>query len=426
MNWVVSMLCGVLYIPLLQIFLSSIKVGFQDHQPALIVLGCVSTILFVPFSFFMSLTYFNPNPKSKSILSRLSASLEIGEMTFRTLVVVLDVFVATQPLIRTIAVLALSTLLSIYVSVYMPYYRKQVNAFRFVLFNLLAFTGLLGTIGASTYKTHDNGNPLFYSFLGLFPVVISIGVVVFEFIYTRKTLKFFRILKRVAKDVPPQQRLLAFETEMSRHKFLSPLTVEVACRFLRDESIFDFAEPDAEVLEIATAIYDRGMKQMKNSPQMTALSAIFQGVYLGDLAQWKGLLEKADSMNPSFFVGMLVAQSVAMRDAEMRKSRSGGNTLDVVDMIEIQNSLSIAKRLSTRVKGDTLQLWRMLLSGKVQPSDIRKYSSKIYNNEATARRMLESCAAKYSEDVRVLSAYGRFLDVEIHFFRKYLLLGNCS
>ena len=406
------MLCGVLYIPLLQIFLSSIKIGFQDDEIGLIVLGAVSAILFVPFSFFMSLTYFNPNPKSKSLLSRLSASLEIGEMTFRTLVVVLDVFVATVPLIRTAVVMALAVTLSNYVAVYMPYYRKQVNAFRFVLFNLLAFSGCLGTIGAVIYRVHDNGNPLFFSFIGLLPVVTASSIVLFEFVYTRKTLKFYRILKRVSKDVPPQQRLLAFETEMSRHKFLSPLTVEVACRFLRDEAIFDPAEPQAEVLEIATAIYGRGMKQMKNSAQMTALSAIFQGVYLGDLAQWKGLLEKAETLNPSFFVGMLVAQSVAMRDAEMRRSRSGGNTLDVVDMIEIQNSLTLSKRLSNRVKDDTLQLWRMLLSGKVQPSDIRKYSSKIYNNETTARRMLESCAAKYSEDVRVLSAYGRFLDVQ--------------
>lgn len=402
--------------------------GFQ-YSIAFGIIGLVCTIPSIPFCYFMSLTYFNPNPASKALLSRLNATMEIYEMTLRTIVAFLDVFLNSFPLARTAYLCLMSAWIAAYILRNFPYYKKSINRLRFILFMNLALGGLWGTLtyliyGKKNYDDPDylysvDGGPMFYVWLGIFPILSVGSVFVFRKFYAKTV---YAVYTAVSPFESASGSVMFYEEKINEMgiKFRSPYQVELAGRFIRDCVIEDDENDNGgdnkdsipvSKIRIAKAIYNRGFAQFDSSPIMLAMYGTFLGVYAQDFPSWKSYLDKASLTHPDWLTGLVIAQCRSEHDNEVRKAKSGDAALDLVDLLEISNHISAANRRKNKIKEHTAEIWKLLLTGKVDAERVQRLIGKIYANEISVCSILEKIVLKYPRNYHALAAYASFLDV---------------
>ena len=336
LRYLVSVLSGILYIPLLHVFL----ICTRSRDVALVCMGAIGVIMAVPFCLFMSFSYFQPNPSSRSIMARVDASLELLDLIARTTIVFLDAFGAGASTLCGV-ILFTSLFFAVYVAVRLPYYDKRINGLRFVLFMNVAMVALLGLIALVTHGPldveHAKGDAFSIAFLAMVPIISVLSALTFRWSYRRSTQTIY--LAALASMDENKN----FEI---KHNFASPFAVELAARFLRDTAVRKkikkrgkeetiTLEYNSLALRVASQLYEQGLRQFPDSAKMLVLFGLFSGIYHEDLIRWRMFIQKAQSCRQSFLTGLMIAQVQTECEQAERRKKSGAD-LDTVDVIEIQ------------------------------------------------------------------------------------------
>lgn len=384
------------------------------------LIGVVGVVLATPFAYFMSLTYFQPNPLAKGPFSRLNAYLEVLEMGLRSVLVYLDILAYKTPVARPLILFVFGILLCGYIVTKFPYYRRNVNALRFVVYGILSFGGFLGMISGFIFE--DNGehtaqaDGFAITFFVVCPALAFALYHAFQVIYIRKTRSIYTML---IKEVP-KGNIDEYCEKIEKLNFLSPYHVELQTRFVRETAIVkrskipgkeDEIIYDSRAIMIAAAIYRHGLLTLPKNALMAALYGLFCGVYFEDLDEWRNWLEKAEDSEPSFLDSLLIAQSASEREQTQRKKKNAGAELDALDIIEIKNSIKLARKRSDKVKAYASELWKQMLTNKVDPIRIQKLISKMYINEVAAKKIYDQSLSKYPTSLVLVVDFAKFLDV---------------
>lgn len=409
-----------MYIPILNVLAFAVNLS----NPGLVTMGVIGLLLIVPFAFGFTVYYFQPVPSPKSVMARSDTRADVFNMVTKTLVTFLAVWLPSFPYLSSIILFVCGSINTFLIAKYLPYYRYEFNCFKLSINALLAFTGIVGIGAAFGFGTYFQssytalGEELAIFYFVFSPVLIACIVVGFRFYYYRRTRMVMTKLKNIDQvGDTPEDYILA----LNKIEFVNPLEVELQTRFLKetatikkskiygqdDEFVYDKVD-----LNIATAIYERAVEQFGENPTMYALKALFYGVYRHDFVEWRVLLEKAQDYEPSFSQSLLILQAMTSRDQAHRKMKNGSD-FDTSDLLDIQNSLRVAKRYGKYVKNYASELWKMMLTNKVDPVRVQRLISKMYLNEKAAGDLFDSTLRKYPESVSVASAYASFLEVNL-------------
>ena len=75
--------------------------------------------------------------------------------------------------------------------------------------------------------------------------------------------------------------------------------------------------------------------------------------------------------------------------------------------------MKIAKLRCKKVKEYANDLWKVLLTGKVDPANVQNLISKMYWNQKAAHELYEKTLQKYNENIVVAYHYAIFLEVSV-------------
>ncbi|KAJ3199165.1 hypothetical protein HDU83_007364 [Entophlyctis luteolus] len=399
----VSMLASIFFLPvvysLFSIFICRDKQLECGKNAAYIVLRIISGIAlptFIAFTLLMSMTYFNPNPKAASISARPTARLELVELTAKTALAAFFVFASNDAILRESVTLLCSLVTAVFVWIYIPYYKKEINLYRFSLISEVIWGSMLG-------ETDDQRNIVFYTYCaGVIPVPL---LAYFCFKARQDNATSFMIASKNFKVDNPN----AFNTwevmdtvkdGENERRFWSPSQVEIATRFLIETS-------DAQALEIADKIFLFGTKKFPQSSSLMVQYAIFFLVFKEDPSVAASYLKKAEKAK------QLLIDTEFTIYQQQQEIKSGGATvgnkkLDAVDR---------AKLYHAEARASIANFWLAIMNAEeneeADTAILMTHVSQMERSDHNASEAYHRLIQRYPLSVRVLISYATFL-AEIH------------
>ncbi|KAI8616721.1 hypothetical protein BC830DRAFT_1116890 [Chytriomyces sp. MP71] len=417
----VSFLASVFFLPVMYSLFTIFRCPNQESStcnsdPLYIVLRILSGFslpVFFAFTMLMSMTYFNPNPKASSISARPTARLELLELSSKTLLAIFFVFAVESPVLRETVTLICSFSTAVYMWIYIPYYKKEINLYRFTLICQVIW----GSIMAIVVTTVGDGqadrikNLVFYIYLG----GILPGILISFFFFNRRQnhATSFAIACQNFK-VADTSNFNAWEVDETgtdgemEKRFWNHNQVEIATRFL-------ITETDPKAIEIADKIFLFGTKKFPNSSALMVQYAIFFLVHKEDPSVAASYLKKAEKLQ------MLVDTEFTIYQ-QQQEIKSGGATignkkLDAVDRVEFKQLMKEAKQSYKEARASIANFWLAILSAEdksaVDTAILMQHVSQMERSDHQATESFTRLIARYPLSVKVLSSYADFLD-DIH------------
>lgn len=403
------LISGIFYIPIMDIFISSIMIG----NPGLNALGVLGLLLMIPLGLYFNVVLLHFSPLSKSFYSRPTSIIELTDAILRTTLPFLGIILFNIPLARAVLMMIIGLVMMIIMVVMFPYYHFYTNVFRFIISSWLFEVGVVTTAAAATVD-QQNRNAFSIALITILSVLTVVFAKLYQMAYKRTSLRLYNKLKNYRLKGTVNEYMLGLETE----RFQSPYEVELCTRFIRENATLKKSKLygqeeevvyDKQDVKIAKAIYSKAIKQFPESPIMLNFFGIFHGICYSDYIEWKTCLDQTEDLFPNLWQNILLVQSSNEREHLNRQSKSGSN-LDAMDLLEIKNSLKIAKKRCHNVKEYAAELWKMMLTSKVDPGRVQKLISKMYVNEYGARQIYDRTLARYPESLAVATAFATFLD----------------
>ncbi|KAI9205355.1 uncharacterized protein BJ171DRAFT_598468 [Polychytrium aggregatum] len=414
----VGMLSSVFYLPVLYSMMSIFVCG-DGATPAQcaaierLILKIVSGIvlpIFVSFTLLMSLTYFNPNPLSTCVVARPSARLEFVELTTKTILACSFVFAESVPLLRACMTCLCSILICVFMLVFIPYYHKPINNYRFIL-SSQALWGSFGSIivtalGQAQQTTFLNWVFIFY-IIGIVPWGVGCY---FFFNWRQQKATSINIAKLCFQ--PSRETFNTWEAEpvtAKESRFWHPSQVEIATRFLiEDRSV--------ESIDVADQMFIKGTQLFPTSASLMVSYAIFYSSYRpNDRSMSAHYLKKAGQCNPLIDLEFMIYHLEQERRQTMNKV--GDRILDAVDRVEFNQLMRKALTYHCEAKSHIANFWQAIMASggdsKVDANTLISLVSIIEWSDRNATTAYKQLLNRFPDSVRVLSNYAKFLD-EIH------------
>ncbi|KAJ3245233.1 hypothetical protein HDU78_009713 [Chytriomyces hyalinus] len=420
----VSFLASIFFLPIIYTLFGIFSCHDKDHQEVdtcsnnriyigLRILAGICLPLFFGFTMLMSMTYFNPNPKATSIDARPTARLELLELSTKVLLAVFFVFAESLPILRECVTFFCSASTAVYMWIYIPYYKKEINLYRFCLICQVIWGSIMAIIVTSVGdgRSDDEKNYIFYAYLaGIIP-----GVLISYYSFNARqnhatsyeiACKNFKVADAAAFNTWDVE-----ETEpdgVNETRFWNHTQVEIATRFL-------ITEKDPKAIEIADKIFLFGTKKFPNSSALMVHYAIFFLVHKEDSSVATSYLKKAEKLS------MLVDTEFTIYQ-QQQEIKAGGATignkkLDAVDRVEFKQLMKEAKVSYKEARASIASFWLAIMTSneqeKVDTSILMQHVSQMERSDAAATESFTRLMIRYPLSVKVLSSYANFLD-DIH------------
>ncbi|KAI8812141.1 hypothetical protein BJ742DRAFT_794955 [Cladochytrium replicatum] len=437
-------------------------------------MSSILLLVFVPFSFFVSLVHFNPTPTSKSVQARLSARLELLEMLQKTVLCLATVLAPSSLVVRMVLIIGCSSLQILYIIVFLPYYRMTMNLVKSQISAQIMWVGLVGLIVVSSNTIY--GEYFFYGWVVGDVLLILSSYFIFKRLYRAHSRALYKRLMGLVsqsrsrlyldqqnpmlsnRNIPmdeergigiqrtlhrpsavsvlgsfntphgngqsrpsqgdPEandQNIMFIETileALQSHRFLSPVSVELATRFLVETN-----QPTKDELCVAEAIFLHGLNVYSDKAIMHLQAGIFYGLYMKSQEKWKLYLQNANGLNAPLDVEL----AIRLSDIERRRKQSeknGEQNLDMVDELELKLQLKVVTRINRDLIDQNVQLWRSLIIGKSNIGSNSKFErivQKMTGCELVAGKVYKNLFARFPGHLELLDAYGSFLEVTENF-----------
>ncbi|ORY45913.1 hypothetical protein BCR33DRAFT_154938 [Rhizoclosmatium globosum] len=414
----VSMLASIFFLPvmysLLTIFTCHNGLHDCDSDPVFIGLRIVSAIAlptFFAFTLLMSMTYFNPNPKSPSLSARPTARLELLELSAKTLLAAFFVFAIENPILRESVTLICSFSTALFMWLYIPYYRKEMNLYRFCLICQVIWGSIVAIVVTVMGTSDELRDHIFFAYLaGIIPGLI-LSYVSFNTRQNRAT-SFEIAVKNFKPNNPDAFNVWEAEEEAKdgefEKRFWSESQVEIATRFL-------IGSEDPKAMEVADKIYLFGTKKFPNSSALMVQYAIFFLVFKEDSSVAASYLKKAEKKWKLIDTEFTIYQ-------QQQEIKSGGATvgnkkLDAVDRVEFKQLMKEAKRYYSEARASIANFWLAIMTAEedevADTAVLMTHVSQMERSDQNATEAFNRLIQRYPLSVKVLSSYADFLD-DIH------------
>ncbi|KAJ3230140.1 hypothetical protein HDU81_004755 [Chytriomyces hyalinus] len=421
----VSFLASIFFLPIIYTLFGIFSCHDKDHLEAvdtcstnpiyigLRILSGICLPLFFGFTMLMSMTYFNPNPKATSIDARPTARLELLELSTKVLLAVFFVFAESLPILRECVTFFCSASTAVFMWIYIPYYKKEINLYRFCLICQVIWGSIMAIIVTSVGngRSDDEKNYIFYAYLaGIIPGVL-ISFYSFNARQNHATsyeiaCKNFKVADAAAFNTWDVEE--AEPDGVNETRFWNHTQVEIATRFL-------ITEKDPKAIEIADKIFMFGTKKFPNSSALMVHYAIFFLVHKEDSSVATSYLKKAEKLS------MLVDTEFTIYQ-QQQEIKAGGATignkkLDAVDRVEFKQLMKEAKLSYKEARASIASFWLAIMTSNeqenVDTSILMQHVSQMERSDAAATESFTRLMIRYPLSVKVLSSYADFLD-DIH------------
>ena len=386
-------------------------------------LSILFMIMFVPFSLFMALSFFNADPQSKSFSSRPNAyhdAIDVGAKFILACIYVIKGGDSQIGLELGIAALVCHLFIGLYLYAFLPYHNVKVNYTRFTMTGVLVWSGFWQIIvdAAGDPTMHETW---FGVWVGLTPVFAAASYATIYYRHRRGVYFMFERLRKLPNSPALQEHgenseevYAFFVSAIKSARFTTPFNVELAARFISTHHT-------AEDVIMARAIYDHGLELFPESIDMQLLAGLFSGLYMSQFAQWKIMIKRSQEFEPSLIMQFFIFQQVAFFRASAEAKISGGKN-QANDSLELRNLLRRSKKLHHAANTEALHFWKLLSSQKVDLNRVQHTVSKINHLEEVNVEIFEGLRQQNPKDPRVLLAFARFQDDVIKNYKKADLL----
>ncbi|KAI9007240.1 hypothetical protein BC832DRAFT_437928 [Gaertneriomyces semiglobifer] len=405
LRFMVSLLLTVGFIPMFVILLSIFNCNYAAKHYAnygscaepltlvYIALAGVGILVLVPFTLVATITYFEPNPRSKSWFARPNPRLEILELFAKLALAVTHIFAADYPVIRALVFLGFSIVLVTYVAVFLPYYHRKMNLIKMTLCAELVWAAICSVIVA-VYDDDSVGHVILLVHWAGVAVVATGSFFLFKARWALARNIFLPKLTRMTstkklsdmEDGTPG--VTDAEAEyISGMNFRWPWLVENYTRSVHDSST------DEEIRR-AELIFRRGLELYPQHPYLLVAAALFFATYKKDSAMAIMLCQRIVKAAPPLDVEFTVFY---LRRGGIFDNSTGAR-LDMVDQLDFKHLQKKARSYHDEAKKRIGLFWKQLLldhAPAVQVRLLNEYASQINKAERRAAAAYEQLCHRF-------------------------------
>ncbi|KAJ1562250.1 hypothetical protein HK096_000557, partial [Nowakowskiella sp. JEL0078] len=316
---------------------------------------------FIPFTYLMSLAYFDPNPRSKLPLSRSSPVVEMCDLSSKTIIVIVYVFADEYRLVRAVTLLVINIFLL-----------EKSNYVRIVM-NFELVWGSIVSLPIAIYNDTNAGNILFWVWLGGVPFV-GVG----------------KKIEKTQKDDSEDFNLNLMKTlgiYKSHYKALHLTRV-------------GFTTENFEIQD-ETEIVLRAVSDTK-IPQLLKEDYTLSMLYFKRAAEQPKL---------SLFLQYVIYQAERDRRERIVENERGNQKMDPVDRVEYKQLMKRATMHHKEWLRQVSNFWKALASGKINGKSLLILVSRMEAAERSSERYYKQLYSRFSYIPKVLLQYSNFLDV---------------
>ncbi|KAJ3099888.1 hypothetical protein HDU96_010535 [Phlyctochytrium bullatum] len=358
------------------------------------------------FTLLMSMTYFHPNPKSTSIGARPTARLELVELSSKAMLAGFFVFAKGSPVLRAMITFLNAVAVSVFMIIFIPYYNKAFNIYRFVLLSQVLWGSVVSIIMASMdVKIYDDRarNIVFYFYVAGIPLITFVSYYLYSKYQEYATSYDIAVKNFKVEDTNFNTwEIEEQDKKQNEKRFWHPAQVEIATRFLIHNS-------SQEALEVADQMFLHGIQKFPNSADLMV------SFYKEDSSMASNYLKKASAARPFLDTEFTIYQ----QEQELRNgARTVGNKkLDAVDRVEFKQLMKKATMYHKEAKASIANFWQTIMlaeeDGAVNTSSLINSVSQMEWSDKNAIAAYRQLLARFPLSVRVLRHYAVFLE-EIH------------
>ncbi|KAJ3151648.1 cytochrome P450 monooxygenase 9 [Geranomyces michiganensis] len=364
------------------------------------------------------MTYFKPNSRTNSWSAKPNPRLELLELTAKVVLATVQAFLLDYPVVRAIFVFVFAMIISIVIWTFVPFYRKEMNYFKFILSVEFVWAAVC-LLPVVHYNSDSAGNTAMIVFFAGTPVAAAIGFFLFRMRW-RQTVEAFAPkgfskagaqgsgMALSADDVEGGAGQVIGEQDaaeigkIQNTAFSNANFLCLATRFLHQEST-------AEEIHRAELIFRRGIELFPDQPMLLVQAALFFTAYKDDNAMAIMLCQKVLKANPPLDAEFTVFY---LRRGGIFDSKNGAPRLDLVDQLDFKHLNKRAKNYHDEAKRKIGLFWKQLLIDQPQSVQIRMLNdlaSQINKAERRAQSAYEQLCSKYVVG-RHWIAYANFVE----------------
>ncbi|KAI8808177.1 hypothetical protein BJ742DRAFT_894224 [Cladochytrium replicatum] len=412
----------ILYIPILSVFLRIISACGVNEEHADLdsfttcwrdtylvrSIGVVLvTIVFILVVTCVTLTFFEPDPKKKSVLCRAHSRVELLYLGCRSVLTALVVFLSHVVLDRpetswilVAACLCTSVGLFFSYSMYLPYYHFEYNCVRAMLMANFIWASVC-MLFTSVRPESDVG----IIFLIMSPVVMGLSVSITR---ARRNMIINMPYQKCPSAIVLELKV-RFMLESEKLLFHRHHTTgsEVAIKPTNEmelgdsSSMLDESRTDP-VLQKVNDIYLYGIQKFQHSCFINLFMGQFHLLQMGNRAQCLASHARGKTLEPKLDEAFLIFR----RERLLNERFAGG---DVIDFIAFEQNLKIAKKNEKRALINMVQFWAELLRRRPNYRKLHESAAQISVASGMAREKYLSVIKLNPDNAKSYRLYGSFL-----------------
>ncbi|CAG9461054.1 unnamed protein product [Pedinophyceae sp. YPF-701] len=342
-------------------------------------------------SFLMAVAESSLDPMTEEVLGSPDSVTDVRFFSLITVVTVLSVFLDHNIKAFAIIMLIASTGFVYLMLRKAPYYYKWVNALQTGLYGTIFWTSLC--LAVLVFLPEERSLITVAMYAGFGPSFFLFGAL---------------MLWRLRSSEKIADRFHA-ETSLFNYEFIDEWSVELASRCMRRRDQYGNVQEDW--IEAAERIVRAGLFQFPVSSYLMQLNANFL------LSAKKASQAASAQINQvrQLTGGMPMGEQFQLfcRDREMKQRNKGSGTdsaMDLVSYVEFQNSYAQLLHWHSGAMKSVRGFWRTLLRPDLTFRSLSHSFSTLAMSSERAEKVYASMLERYPRNVKLLRAYGKFLD----------------
>ncbi|TPX38938.1 hypothetical protein SeLEV6574_g07504, partial [Synchytrium endobioticum] len=403
----INLLQSVLYLPVLTTLMASSKCPNTDDGLALygcytgihaivLLLSLAAALVFIPFSFLMSLASFEPNPRS-SIVAEATPTTHLLDNVIKTILVIVY-STPLHPTGKAVFYLACCCF-EVWLSFgYLPFYRVLPNQLRCICSGMLAVAAAITLVASCVNDHHD----VFF-----YVLVASMALA---------GIASWRIFRRRWMMVCPQhvQRSVKLAKARNPEHWAKEFFKRERIRAFRAVIIrtnFIWFTEDPELIALAEQIYVAALELYPKCSNLALSYGMFLKLVKDDLSSSSYWFKKAERLNPPIHVQFVVYQAEMDRRERMATREGASVPLDAVDRVEFKHLMLRANYYHRQTAIHASKFWSALASGKCNAIMLNQLAILMERNEKGAARAYGSLMSRFSHIPAVLVNHIAFMNL---------------
>ncbi|TPX33025.1 hypothetical protein SmJEL517_g04025 [Synchytrium microbalum] len=404
----VELLQSVAYLPVLTTLLATTKCPdttdlvskygcYTNWHLMVMIISLVAAVIFIPFSFLMSLASFEPNPKS-SVVAKATPTAHLFDNFIKTMLVIVFSTPAPESALAWIY-LAATVVSGVASFLFLPYYRESTNRLRCIAAFMLVYSGILTV--AVTYSSTDMKNAVFWILVAGTPVSGVAGFFLFRWRWSTICPKKLReSMKKAQADPEGCWEKALFK--MEKIHMYRDIIVRVN---------FVWFTNDPELILLAEKLYQAALENLGGCPIVSLSYGMFLKLVKNDLTLSSFYFKKAENQNPPLHVQFAVYQAEMDRRERIATREGGSLKMDAVDRVEYRHLFQRANQYHREVARQASLFWAALASSKANPAILNQIANTMERNEKAAVKMYTALMGRFAGIPAVLVAHIHFLNL---------------